>query len=144
MGRDRGSIGRGGGGPQHCAKSGSVRTAVTCSGDPCASRGTHMTADAAKPRAGARRLLALIATSAVLVTACTSTAPTIAPSTAPTSAASAGASSPAAASNPPTTAPSTAAPTQAGPAILNVAATANITTWDPVKSFSTEALYMAN
>jgi peptide/nickel transport system substrate-binding protein len=103
-----------------------------------------MTADAAKPRAGARRLLALIATSAVLVTACTSTAPTIAPSTAPTSAASAGASSPAAASNPPTTAPSTAAPTQAGPAILNVAATANITTWDPVKSFSTEALYMAN
>jgi peptide/nickel transport system substrate-binding protein len=32
----------------------------------------------------------------------------------------------------------------AGPRVLKVAATANITTWDPVKSFSTEALYMAN
>lgn len=30
------------------------------------------------------------------------------------------------------------------PNVLQVAATANITTWDPVKSFSTEALYMAN
>jgi len=30
------------------------------------------------------------------------------------------------------------------PDILKVAHTANITTWDPVKSFSTEALYMAN
>ena len=30
------------------------------------------------------------------------------------------------------------------PVVLKVAATANITTWDPVKSFSTEALYMAN
>ena len=28
--------------------------------------------------------------------------------------------------------------------VLKVAATANITTWDPVKSFSTEALYLAN
>ena len=30
------------------------------------------------------------------------------------------------------------------PNVLKVAATANITTWDPVKSFSTEALYMGN
>jgi ABC-type transport system substrate-binding protein len=30
------------------------------------------------------------------------------------------------------------------PNVLKVAATANVTTWDPVKSFSTEALYMAN
>lgn len=30
------------------------------------------------------------------------------------------------------------------PLVLKVAATAGITTWDPVKSFSTEALYMAN
>ncbi len=30
------------------------------------------------------------------------------------------------------------------PNVLKVATTANITTWDPVKSFSTEALYMAN
>ena len=30
------------------------------------------------------------------------------------------------------------------PKVLKVATTANITTWDPVKSFSTEALYMAN
>ena len=34
--------------------------------------------------------------------------------------------------------------TPSGPLVLKVAATANITTWDPVKSFSTEALYMAN
>ncbi|MCL1594919.1 MAG: ABC transporter substrate-binding protein [Actinomycetia bacterium] len=31
-----------------------------------------------------------------------------------------------------------------GPKVLKVATTANITTWDPVKSFSTEALYLAN
>ncbi len=30
------------------------------------------------------------------------------------------------------------------PNVLNVAGTANITTWDPIKSFSTEARYMAN
>lgn len=34
---------------------------------------------------------------------------------------------------------------QAGsPALLRVAATAAVTTWDPIKSFSTEVLYMAN
>ncbi len=30
------------------------------------------------------------------------------------------------------------------PNVLKVATTADITTWDPVKSFSTEAFYMAN
>jgi peptide/nickel transport system substrate-binding protein len=30
------------------------------------------------------------------------------------------------------------------PNVLNVAGTANVTTWDPIKSFSTEARYMAN
>jgi peptide/nickel transport system substrate-binding protein len=34
--------------------------------------------------------------------------------------------------------------TPAGPSVLKIANTANITTWDPVKSFSTEAAYMAN
>ena len=32
----------------------------------------------------------------------------------------------------------------AGPNVLKVANTANITTWDPIGSFSTEAAYMAN
>src|SRR5512138_315681 len=38
------------------------------------------------------------------------------------------------------------APTEppAGPLVLKIANTANITTWDPVASFSTEAAYMAN
>lgn len=31
-----------------------------------------------------------------------------------------------------------------GPNVLTVASTANLTTWDPIKSFSTEALYLAN
>lgn len=38
----------------------------------------------------------------------------------------------------------TVSATPSGPLVLKVAATANVTTWDPVKSFSTEALYMAN
>ena len=37
-----------------------------------------------------------------------------------------------------------AAPAAGGPNVLTVASTANLTTWDPIKSFSTEALYMAN
>jgi peptide/nickel transport system substrate-binding protein len=52
----------------------------------------------------------------------------------------------------PTEAPAVPADTEApaateapaGPLVLKVANTANITTWDPVKSFSTEAAYMAN
>ncbi|MEX1173099.1 MAG: ABC transporter substrate-binding protein [Chloroflexota bacterium] len=46
-------------------------------------------------------------------------------------------------SSAPSAAP-TVEPTPAGPLVLKVAATAGITTWDPVKSFSTEALYLAN
>jgi peptide/nickel transport system substrate-binding protein len=38
----------------------------------------------------------------------------------------------------------TATEAPAGPLVLKIANTANITTWDPVKSFSTEAAYMAN
>ena len=37
-----------------------------------------------------------------------------------------------------------AAADESGPNVLTVAATANLTTWDPIKSFSTEALYLAN
>jgi len=83
------------------------------------------------PRPGTRRLLALLAASALLVGACGSSTATQAPAS--------GASSAPAASTAPT-----APPTPAGPVVLKVAATANITTWDPVKSFSTEALYLAN
>lgn len=46
-----------------------------------------------------------------------------------------------AASQPTATAGSSAS---AGPRLLKVATTANITTWDPVKSFSTEAFYLGN
>jgi peptide/nickel transport system substrate-binding protein len=35
-------------------------------------------------------------------------------------------------------------PASAAPAVLKVATTANVTTWDPVKSFSTEVFYLAN
>lgn len=48
---------------------------------------------------------------------------------------------------PPTAVPPTKVPTPeptAAPKVLRVANTANFTTWDPVKSFSTEAAYMAN
>jgi peptide/nickel transport system substrate-binding protein len=48
------------------------------------------------------------------------------------------------ASSAPSTAAVTPVPSAAGPLVLKVAATAGVTTWDPVKSFSTEALYMAN
>jgi peptide/nickel transport system substrate-binding protein len=42
-------------------------------------------------------------------------------------------------------APTEAAPTEPpAPVVLKIANTANITTWDPVASFSTEAAYMAN
>lgn len=94
-----------------------------------------MHADTSSPRAGASRLLVLIATGVLLVAACGSSTATQAP-------ASAGASTPAA-STAASVAP-TSAPTAAGPVVLKVAATANITTWDPIKSFSTEALYLAN
>ncbi|MHB8893238.1 MAG: ABC transporter substrate-binding protein [Candidatus Limnocylindrales bacterium] len=91
-----------------------------------------MHADPSKPRAGASRLLVLLAAGALAVGACGSSAATDVPS--------AGANTPPAES----AAAPTPQPTPAGPAVLKVAATANITTWDPVKSFSTEALYLAN
>jgi peptide/nickel transport system substrate-binding protein len=40
--------------------------------------------------------------------------------------------------------PEPAAEEQAALRVLRVAATANVTTWDPIRSFSTEAMYMAN
>ena len=53
---------------------------------------------------------------------------------------------------PPTTVPPTAVPPTevpkpeptAAPSVLRIANTASFTTWDPIKSFSTEAAYMAN
>jgi peptide/nickel transport system substrate-binding protein len=48
---------------------------------------------------------------------------------------------------PPTAVPPTDVPVPeptAAPKVLRVANTANFTTWDPIKSFSTEAAYMAN
>jgi peptide/nickel transport system substrate-binding protein len=48
---------------------------------------------------------------------------------------------------PPTAVPPIEAPSPeptAAPKVLRIALTANFTTWDPVKSFSTEAAYMAN
>jgi peptide/nickel transport system substrate-binding protein len=50
---------------------------------------------------------------------------------------------PAASQAPATAAPTSIPPTPA-PLVLKIANTANITTWDPVMSFSTEAAYMAN
>ena len=89
-----------------------------------------MHANPSQPRRGARLLVAF-ATGALLVAACGSSTPSTAPSVAP----SVGASQSAA---------PTPTPTPAGPLVLKVAATANVTTWDPIASFSTEALYMAN
>ena len=73
------------------------------------------------------RLGALLAVIALGTTACSSDA-------------SPSPSSPGA-STTPTEAPSA---TPSSPLVLKVATTAGITTWDPIKSFSTEALYLAN
>ncbi len=91
-----------------------------------------MHADPSQPRTRASRLIVTLAVGALVVAACGSSSTTPAPATSgPTSA-------------PPESMAPTTAPTPAGPVVLKVAATANITTWDPVKSFSTEALYLAN
>ena len=90
-----------------------------------------MHADPSSPRTRASRLLVLLAAGALIVGACGSSTATQTPAASGATAA------------PASTAP-TAEPTASGPAVLKVAATANITTWDPVKSFSTEALYLAN
>ncbi len=79
-------------------------------------------------RAPRQRLLIGLSIAALVFGACGSSTTSQAPSTAP----SADPGQP------------TAAPTASGPVVLKVAATAGITTWDPVKSFSTEALYLAN
>jgi peptide/nickel transport system substrate-binding protein len=73
-----------------------------------------------------RRWGATLGAAALIAAACTSNA---SPSAAPTATVAA------------TEAPS---PSPSGPLVLKVAATAGITTWDPIKSFSTEAFYMAN
>jgi len=97
--------------------------------------GAQMHAIPSSPRAGASRLLVLFAASALLVGACGSSA-TQAP-------AASSVPSSTAASTAPSPAPSPS-PSPAGPIVLKVAATANVTTWDPIQSFSTEALYLAN
>ncbi|WKZ52511.1 MAG: ABC transporter substrate-binding protein [Anaerolineales bacterium] len=76
-------------------------------------------------------VLSALLTIAVLATACS-------PKAAPPSAAPQAPATQA----PATEAPATEAP--AAPLVLKIANTANITTWDPIASFSTEAAYMAN
>ena len=71
-----------------------------------------------------KRLGALLGAAVLAAAACTSSTPSATPGA--------------------TTVPSQVPATPSGPLVLKVAATANITTWDPVLSFSTEALYMAN
>lgn len=95
-----------------------------------------MHANPSTPRAGASRLFVLLATSVLLVAACGSSTASQAPASSAPSAAPV--------ETPAATPAATPAPTPAGPVVLKVAATANVTTWDPVKSFSTEALYLAN
>jgi peptide/nickel transport system substrate-binding protein len=86
-------------------------------------------------------LLSLVATLALTLSACGSPA-TEAPATqAPATEAPAATAAPATEA-PATEVPATEAP--AAPLVLKYASSANITTWDPIASFSTEAAYMAN
>jgi peptide/nickel transport system substrate-binding protein len=80
----------------------------------------------------------------LLVSACGGQTATPAPTVAPTSPPETGA-------QPTKESPTAVPPTQvpkpeptAAPKVLRIANTANFTTWDPIKSFSTEAAYMAN
>ena len=91
-----------------------------------------MTSHFSRPGEAGRRRLGLLGALLITVAACSSTASPTPASQAP------GGSAPATAS------PAAPSPTASGPQVLKVAATANVTTWDPIKSFSTEALYMAN
>lgn len=84
------------------------------------------------------RLLSALIVLIMLVAACTPAATLAPPTAAPTAA------PPKPTTPPPTAVPPTAVPPTPAPRILKVAATANITTWDPSASFSTEALYLAN
>jgi peptide/nickel transport system substrate-binding protein len=79
-------------------------------------------------------ILSTLLVIAVLVTAC-GPAATPAATTEPPAAAT---------SAPAATAAPTEVPTAVPPLVLKVANTANITTWDPIASFSTEAAYLAN
>jgi len=89
-------------------------------------------------------MLMLVVVMAMVAAACSSgTSDTTTGDTAATTTTAGGSSGSTTTTPPTTTAPDTTAPA-AGPAVFKVATTANITTWDPVKSFSTEALYMAN
>lgn len=84
-------------------------------------------------------LIAILVALALVLGAC---APAVPPPPQPPAPAEQPAEAPAAQ---PTEAPAPPeAPPAAGPRVLKVANTANITTWDPIKSFSTEAAYMAN
>jgi len=85
------------------------------------------TAREATPRL---RLLGVLGAVAIVASACGAKA-SPAPSGAAVSAA-------------PSVAEATPAATPSGPLVLKVASSAGITTWDPIKSFSTEALYLAN
>lgn len=87
------------------------------------------------------RLLSVLLIVAMLASGCgtPSTQPTVAPA-APTTTFAPSASPPAA----PAVGTPTSVPVAAGPRILKIATTANVTTWDPSASFSTEAMYMAN
>ena len=78
-------------------------------------------------------VLSLFVVLALLVTACGSAA-TQAPVAAPATEAAVATEAPVVATEAPA----------AGPIVLKYASSANITTWDPIASFSTEAAYMAN
>jgi peptide/nickel transport system substrate-binding protein len=81
-------------------------------------------------------ILSVLLVVAVLVTAC---APTVTPAPATEPAAVAPAATVA-----PTEVPAAAPTVPPAPLVLKYASSANITTWDPIASFSTEAAYMAN
>ena len=95
----------------------------------------------------ALRSAALLMCAVLLTVSCgaSTTTPSPAPATATPAPATATPAPATATPAPATATPApTASPTPEGPLVLKVATTANITTWDPVKSFSTEAFYMAN
>jgi hypothetical protein len=104
-----------------------------------------------KHHSALRRLTSAGLGAVLLLTACSDDSPDTANTStaAPTSATSTSAPSPTGSATPAETAspaesPSATEQPAANPELLTVAATASVTNWDPVASFSTEALYMAN